>query len=102
MKEGDFLKKSKKYKKWKRDNDFIKKQKSKALPNRIMGNCKIECYSCVWAGYLFDEEKCQYTPYCCNHLHLGKIVNYSISKWNDNNEIREEKYMSYNKTINRF
>lgn len=89
------MKKSKKYKKWKRENDFIEKQRNKSLSEKVMGNCKSKCYSCLWAGYLFDVEKCQFLPYCCNYQHLGKIANVSIIKWNDNHETREEKYIEF-------
>lgn len=86
------MKKSKKYKKWKNDTEFIKRQNSLPLEKRIMGNAKPNCYTCIYAGYLFNKEKQCLEPYCTKNTHSGKIYNISITKWNDNFDDRTKNY----------
>ena len=86
------MKKSKRYKKWHRDQKFINKQNSLDIKDRIMGNAKENCYICKFAGYIFSENTLRFEPYCLNKSHMGRICNYSLSKWNDKYDIRESNY----------
>ena len=86
------MKKSKKYKKWKAQQKLIKKNNKKPLLERWMGNVKINCYSCCFAGLYFNENNCRYEPFCFYNAHQGKIANISYTKWNDNVDLREKAY----------
>lgn len=91
------MKKSKKLKKWLNDYKFIQKQKSLPLNERTMGNAKPHCYTCVYAGYIFNEDKMCFEPYCTKYSHQGKIYNISVEKWNDSFDERKSNYE--NKTL---
>lgn len=86
------MKKSKKFKKWLSDRKFIQKQNTLPLEERTMGNAKPYCYTCVYAGYIFNEEKTCFEPYCTKYSHQGRIYNLSISKWNDSFDDRTKNY----------
>lgn len=86
------MKKSKKLKKWLNDTRFIQKQNSLPLEERTMGNAKPHCYTCVYAGYIFNADKLCLEPYCTKHSHQGRIHNLSIAKWNDSFDDRTKNY----------
>lgn len=89
------MKKTKRFKAWKLENDFINKQKSLPMGQKLMGNAKSNCYTCIYAGYIFNAEKQCFEPYCTKKGHPGRIVNYSLNKWNDNFDERSKNYEDF-------
>lgn len=86
------MKKSKKFKKWKNDLKFIQKQNALPLEEKTMGNAKPHCYTCIYAGYIFNEKKSCLEPYCTKYSHQGRIHNISLTKWNDSFDERMKNY----------